>query len=218
MGRSAMCLVMDAITDTSEVMDALPGSFVVGIGGTLSRDSSSETALKLAMDEVRASGGSTEIFAGPDLAYPFYDPKVSSRTDKAENLISSLRRADALVIASPGYHGAISGMIKNALDYMEDLATDERVYLTDLPVGCITVAQGNQAAVAVLAELRTITHSLRGFPTPYGVTITNRPGLFREGKCTDPQVRASLRALGNQVVTYARLHGSQAMNRSGFTI
>ena len=37
--------------------------------------------------------------------------------------------ADGLIIASPGYHGGISGLVKNALDYVEDLRGDARPYL-----------------------------------------------------------------------------------------
>ena len=43
--------------------------------------------------------------------------------------MAAYRWADGLLVASPGYHGGISGMMKNALDYVEDLRADERVYL-----------------------------------------------------------------------------------------
>jgi FMN reductase len=44
--------------------------------------------------------------------------------------VAEVERADGIVIASPGYHGGISGMVKNALDYLEDLRDAPRPYLT----------------------------------------------------------------------------------------
>ena len=41
--------------------------------------------------------------------------------------IGRQRGAHALIIGSPGYHGGISGLVKNALDYLEELREDPRV-------------------------------------------------------------------------------------------
>ena len=67
----------------------------------------------------------------------------------------ALRDADAVVVGSPGYHGAVSGLVKNALDYIEDLREDPRVYLDNTPWGCISCAYGWQAAVGTLGQLRS---------------------------------------------------------------
>jgi FMN reductase len=40
-----------------------------------------------------------------------------------------VRAADVLVIATRGYHSGISGLVKNALDTLEELRDDERPYL-----------------------------------------------------------------------------------------
>src|SRR6185312_15683816 len=67
---------------------------------------------------------------------PMYAPHELERTPKALELVSALREADAVVVGSPGYHGAVSGLVKNALDYIEDLREDPRVYLDNTPWGC----------------------------------------------------------------------------------
>jgi multimeric flavodoxin WrbA len=36
-----------------------------------------------------------------------------------------LRRAHGIIVASPGYHGSMSGLVKNALDYAEDMRDDD---------------------------------------------------------------------------------------------
>jgi NAD(P)H-dependent FMN reductase len=42
----------------------------------------------------------------------------NDRPPAALRLLSALRRADGLIIATPTYHGGVSGLLKNALDYL----------------------------------------------------------------------------------------------------
>ncbi len=176
---------------------------VVGVGGTLRLGSSSETALALALDAAREHGAETLCFAAKDLQLPHYDPSAPERTVDQARLVDAFRRADGLIIASPGYHGGVSGLIKNALDHAEDLARDERVYFSDIPIGCIGVAYGAQAATCVLQNLRTIAHALRGLPTPYGASVVVGESTYAHGRWIDPVTRERLALVGTQVATLA---------------
>jgi FMN reductase len=181
---------------------------VVGIGGTVRVGSTSEIALRVALDGAQAAGARVRMFSAAELDLPFYDPKSPDRTEEARQLVDALRDADGIIVASPGYHGALSGMIKNALDYVEDMAGDERVYLDGLPFGCISVAHGSQAAVMVLTNLRGIAHALRAYPTPYGAAIVAGPHIFAGGACIDSETTSRLRLIGTQVADMCRHHSS----------
>ena len=176
---------------------------IVGIGGTVRPRSTSETALREALAGAVEAGGEVECFAAADLNLPFYDPKDPIRSEGAQRFVSALRAADGVIVSSPGYHGAISGLIKNALDYVEDMVADERVYIDGLPFGCIGVAYGSQAAVSVLGNLRGIAHALRAFPTPYGAAVVAGPTIFEAGRCVDSDTANRLRLVGRQVVEMA---------------
>jgi FMN reductase len=76
-----------------------------------------------------------------------------------------------VISATAAYHTGISGMVKHALDHLEDLRTDERPYLDLRAVGSIITALGLQGGGATLTSARTIIHVLRGWPTPVGVTL-----------------------------------------------
>jgi len=178
-------------------------SFIVGIGGTLRPGSSSEQALAISLRAAAAAGAQTVALSGRALDFPFYDPGVPERSERAAAFLAALRRADGVIISSPGYHGAISGLIKNALDYIEDLAGDPRAYLSDIPIGCIGVAYGNQAAVAALSSLRSTVHALRAFPTPYGAAVMAGPGVFTESGCADAATVSGLELVGKQVAALA---------------
>ena len=177
--------------------------YIVGIGGTTRPGSSTETALRVALAHAAELGARTELFGGAALAaLPGYNPEQLERSEGQRALVEAVRQADAVIFASPGYHGGVSGLVKNAIDLLEDLRADERVYLDGMPVGCIVTAAGWQGCNTTLGAMRSIVHALRGWPTPMGVTL-NTAGvrLFDgDGQSLEPQVTGSLRLLAEQVV------------------
>ena len=185
------------------------GLTVVGIGGSMRADSQSERALGVVLAGARAVGAETVAITGLDLVLPFYDPAVTERTAVAHRLVATLRAADGVVLVSPGYHGTVSGLVKNALDYVEDLRDDPRPYLDGRAVGCVAMAQGWQATVTTLTALRSIVHALRGWPTPLGAALNSGEVRFDErGVPSDPVVERTLRLIGEQVVQFALDHRS----------
>ncbi|GAA4611673.1 NADPH-dependent FMN reductase [Saccharopolyspora hordei] len=177
---------------------------VVGIGGSVRPDSQSERALHAALAGAREAGAKVHAVTGASLALPFYDPQVAERTDSALELVDALRSADGVIIASPGYHGTVSGLVKNALDYVEDLRGDARPYLDGRAVGCIGIAHGWQATVTTLQALRSVVHALRGWPTPLGGAVNSAETHFEPGgECGDDKVATVLRTIGRQVVEFA---------------
>lgn len=178
---------------------------IVAIGGTVAPGSTTEQTLQVAAAKARGQGAEVTVFGGEYLAgLPHYRSAAHGSSDGAE-LVEAVRRADGVLIASPGYHGTISGLVKNALDYLEDLAKDERPYLDGRAVGLIATAYGDQATMSTIQTLRSIVHALRGWPTPMGATVRTYPGLFSAaGECLDDRARMQLELVGEHVVHGAR--------------
>ncbi|UZK68870.1 NAD(P)H-dependent oxidoreductase [Sphingomonas sp. S1-29] len=150
---------------------------IVAIGGTLRAESGTSRALSAALAHAERGGARTTLLTGAAIDFPNFDPDQALANDAIVRFLEVVRTADALVIGSPGYHGSLSGLVKNALDHIELLRGDSRVYLDSMPVGIVAVAAGWQAAVSTLQTLRTIIHALRGWPTPMGVAInSSAPG------------------------------------------
>ncbi|SDX15003.1 FMN reductase [Amycolatopsis xylanica] len=178
---------------------------MLGIGGSLRDGSQSERALQIALAGAEEAGARTSLITGPELVLPFYDSAIPERTENAERLIEAVRGADGIIVVSPGYHGALSGLVKNALDYIEDLRDDQRPYLDGRAVGLAAVAFGWQAAVTTLEQLRTITHALRGWPTPLGGSVNTAEVKFDEaGGASEEKVVRTLRLIGRQVTEFAQ--------------
>jgi FMN reductase len=177
---------------------------IVGIGGTMKAGSNSELALNSILGIARSLGATTTLIAGPELAQlPLYSPDVATRTPAQRRLVEVVRHADGLVLATPSYHAGISGLIKNAIDLLEDLRSDERPYLDGRAVGCVVVGAGWQGPGATLTSVRTIVHALRGWPTPLGVTLNSSERLFdNNGAALNPKTLEQLQTLTAQVVEF----------------
>lgn len=181
------------------------GVRIVAIGGTVSSLSSTEMALREATIPAREAGAQVDVFGGDYLSrLPHYRGEDHDPSTGRE-MVDAVREADGVLIAAPGYHGTVSGLVKNALDYLEDLASDRRPYLHGRSVGLIATAYGDQATMSTLLTMRSIVHALRGWPTPMGATIRTYPGIFSpEGECLDERVRMQLKLVGEQVLVGAR--------------
>jgi FMN reductase len=177
---------------------------VLCLGGSTRPGSSSEKALRISAAAAQAAGADVELIVSRDLMLPIYDTETPDRSPLAVRFVEAVRAADAVIVASPGYHGAASGMIKNALDYIEDLREAPRPYLDGMPVGCVAVAYGWQATVSTLHSLRVTVHALRGWPSPLGATINASGRVFDEtGSCVDEAALFQLETVAKQVVEFA---------------
>lgn len=76
---------------------------------------------------------------------PLYAPNANELSKAQRELIETVRAANAIIVATPGYHGGISGLVRNALDTLEALRDDERPYQERRAVGSIVTAYGWQA-------------------------------------------------------------------------
>lgn len=180
---------------------------VVGIGGTLRPRSSSEMLARAVLAECAALGADTVMFDGIALSeLPHFNPEAPMRNAAEQALVAAVRGADALVIASPGYHGGVSGLVKNAIDLLEDTRGDARVYFDGMPIGLIVSAAGWQAGGVTLAALRGIVHAMRGWPTPVGIAINSieQKPFGADGALADAGIAAQVALQARQIMTFGR--------------
>ncbi|QGP81178.1 NADPH-dependent FMN reductase [Sphingobium sp. CAP-1] len=181
-------------------------TLIVGIGGTNRPGSSSERLTEAVLGFAREQGAETRMFGGAALAaLPHFAPESTDRTDGERDLVEAVRAADGVVIASPGYHGGVSGLVKNAIDLLEDLRGDARPYFDGRAVGLIVTAAGWQAGGVTLQALRGITHAMRGWPTPLGVAINSveQKPFGANGALMDDAIAGQLKILAEQVFSFA---------------
>ncbi len=186
---------------------------IVGLGGTVRANSSSERVLAQALAAAERAGARTQLFGGVLLSQiPIYDQSTAHGSAELQAVLEGVRQADGVIICTPGYHGSVSGVIKNALDALEGLRDDPRPYFDGRAVGCIVTADGWQAGGTALSALRTVVHALRGWPTPLGVALNlaAQPPFDENGELAHDRDARLIEALAGQVVDFARMRAALA--------
>lgn len=178
---------------------------VVAIGGSTRTGSTTEQLLRLVVSRIHPAAD-VRIFAGPDLLLPHYIPGELSVA--AHDLVTAVRAADVVILGSPGYHGCFSGTVKNALDYLEELALDDPPYLDGKVVGCVSTAYGWQAAVNTLSALRQVVAALRGWCTPFGIAVNASSGdAGRAGGLDPAKLDDQIVILAGQIRQFLQMSG-----------
>ena len=156
---------------------------VVGIGGSLRPDSSSYQALAVAIQRVQALGAEAKILDLRQMNLPF----CSGGDDYPDypdvvRLREAVQEADALILATPEYHGSISGVLKNTLDLMSFEQLSNKV------TGLISVL-GGQANSNALNDLRVIMRWVHGWVIPEQIAIGQSWKAFdKDGKLLDEKL------------------------------
>jgi FMN reductase len=172
---------------------------VVGLGGSMGQNSTSLSALKIALEGSAEVGARSALLDIRDLALPMYDPAITSPPETVKRMCTLIGDADGLVWSSPMYHGTISGSFKNALDWLQFLSDRQPPYLTDKVVGLISTAGGVQGLQAV-NTMEFVVRALRGWAVPLVLPIAQSWKAFDDyGNARDPNLTEQLRALGREV-------------------
>ena len=187
--------------------------------------SRSLAALRRALDAAEGAGAEVELLDLRELGLPMYEPGLSLEEygEDVWRLIEAVRGADALLISTASYHGTLAGVTKNALDFTQFLARDERPYLDGKVVGLISTAGGDQAAAHTTDAMVHVVHALRGVVAPLTVAIPKAWRLSGEdGRITDENYCRRLVRLGRLVVELAEkvspAHGTRSVQTVGIAV
>ena len=179
---------------------------ICGIGGAVRPNSSSEWALKTSLRAAEHAGAETVLISERELLLPMYEPDGDRTAEVVRLVVEAFRSRDGLIVSSPAYHGSISGLIKNALDYSEDLRSDERVYFDGKGCRLHRIRRWMAGSRANIGGSGAIAHALRGWPTSLGVTLNTSIRLFDEQRdCIHSAAKSELSTVRRQVVEFAVL-------------
>jgi NAD(P)H-dependent FMN reductase len=170
---------------------------VAGVCGSLRDDSVSRIALRTALDAAADRGADTDLLDLREFDLPAYDPDADEPGDAAE-LTRRVREADAILLATPMYHGSYSSPLKTALDYC---GFDE---FEDKTVGVLAVA-GGSFPITALEHLRSVLRALDAWVLPYQAAVPNASSRVSDGELSDPGLADRVATLGDRVVQYANI-------------
>ncbi|MFF9347196.1 NADPH-dependent FMN reductase [Streptomyces sp. NPDC014734] len=185
----------------------MPTPHIVLVSGSLRPGSTSDRVAQWCALRCAEQGATTAVLTGADIDFPAYRPGLAATHPPVAAYLDGLRRCDGVMLVSPTYHATLSGLLKNALDYVNDI-DGPRPYLEGRPVGCVAVGSGAQGAVSTLTTLRTISHALRAWPTPLAAAVTSAPAPLPAGaSVTSPDDERLVDIVG-QVLWMARIRAA----------
>jgi NAD(P)H-dependent FMN reductase len=177
---------------------------ILGVAGSMRQESYSTLGLKRVLEEARKYGSESHLLDLRDRNLPLYDPGAPSSNDPSfnnsnnelEKITTALKWADALVLASPDYHGSMSGTLKNFLDYFwEDFAGKTFGY----------IIASHEKGLTVADQMRTAVRQCYGWSMPYNISINGEKDFDSEGNLVNSALVKRIKMLARDLVTYGTL-------------
>jgi len=107
-----------------------------------------------------------------------------------------LRWADSFVLASPDYHGSVSGVMKNFLDHFwEEFAGKTFGY----------ICASHEKGLTVMDQMRTAIRQCYGWSMPYGVSINGEEDFNDKAEIINSSLERRLKMLARDLVVYGTL-------------
>lgn len=175
---------------------------VLGICGALRAASTNRLLLAQAL---HAFGPATQVIA--DLRLPLFDEDqeiASGIPAPVQRLADQIAAADAIIIACPEYNKALSGVLKNALDWVSRTKGSP---WRDKPLAIMSAAEGRAGGERAQYSLRLCLNPFgaRVLPGPEVMIAASRTAFDADGRLMDARsakgladLMASLRAVAAQ--------------------
>src|SRR5581483_5419924 len=90
---------------------------VLGVAGSMRVGSHSTHMLEIILKHAEENGAQVRLLSLRTVDMPMYRPRHASDSPAVAETKKAVDWADAFILASPDYHGSMSGALKNFLDY-----------------------------------------------------------------------------------------------------
>ncbi len=171
---------------------------ILGIAGSLRLNSYSTRALKLVLEKAATKYASeTNLIDLSEMELPIYNPNISSENDKMLTYVTrEVIKADSYVLASPDYHGSMSGAMKNLLDYYwKEFAGKTFGY----------IVASHEKGLTVMDQMRTAVRQCYGWSMPYGISIHGDHDFDESGHIQNSSLSSRLEMLARDLTVYGKL-------------
>ena len=141
-----------------------------------------------------------------DTELPMYRPTTKFDNDHVDKVIEDVNWANVFVLASPDYHGSMSGTMKNFLDFFwKEFSGKTFGY----------IVSSHEKGLTVMDQMRTAVRQCYGWSLPYGISINEREDIDHESKIVNNKLRSRIEMLARDLVIYGGLiHGQFTKDRN----
>jgi FMN reductase len=167
---------------------------VLGVAGSTRASSYSTRALNIALEHAKAQGADVRLLELGKTVIPQYNPG-KGESKELQEAAEAVSWADAFILASPDYHGSMSGTLKNFLDYFyEEFAGKVFGY----------VVASHEKGLTVMDQMRTAVRQCYGWSMPYGVSVSGEQD-FKAGEIANDRIAKRVKMMSRDLVVYGSL-------------
>lgn len=170
---------------------------VAGLAGSLREASVSRVGLRTALEAASQRGATTDLVDLRDLDLPVFDPDEDPGP-AVEELRDRVGAGDAILLATPMYHGSYASPLKTALDHCGFEEFEGKT------VGLLC-ASGGRFPIPALEHLRSVCRALDAWVLPTQAAIPGSHDAVEDGELADAAIRERVRGLGARAVQFARI-------------
>jgi chromate reductase len=184
---------------------------VLGISGSLRRDSHNTTLLRAAA-ELLPPSAELEIFDGLKAVEPYdEDDDTGSGPAGAGRLREAIESADALLIATPEYNSSIPGQLKNALDWASRPKGENALW--GKPAAVVGASTGMFGAVWAQAEARKALGASGARVIETDLPVGHAHEAFDDGRLREIELRERYVEILDELVALAEQVGDPRVEK-----
>ncbi len=141
---------------------------VTGVCGSMTADGTTKKALSVALKGAAEFDAETTLLELREFDLVFYGsvPEDEYPPDVLR-LRQAIKNSQGIILATPEYHGSLTGALKNMLDLMRIEDFETKI------VGLVGVAGGHIGAINSLNTMKTICRNLHCWILPQEVSIAD---------------------------------------------
>jgi NAD(P)H-dependent FMN reductase len=175
---------------------------VLGVGSSMRQGSYSTIALNMILDMAKGNEAETKLLDLRQTNLPMLYA-VKDDTHEIGQVTELVEWADAYILATPDYHGSMSGSLKNFLDYFwSEFAGKTFGY----------IVASHEKGLTVMDQMRTVVRQCYGWSIPYGISINPEDDFNDKKEVINRKLWSRLDMLARDLVVYGKLIRKQFVN------
>jgi chromate reductase, NAD(P)H dehydrogenase (quinone) len=181
---------------------------ILAFAGSTRPESFNKKLVPIAAKGARDAGADVTLIDPKDFPLPLFDQDLETEHGMPENgkkLKTLFIAHDGLLIASPEYNSSITGVLKNAIDWVSRPAPGEPslVAFRGKVATLMSASQGALGGLRALVHVRSILGNIGVIVLPEQIAVPKAQEAFTpDGSLKDPKQQAAIEGLGNTLVSF----------------
>lgn len=171
---------------------------IFAVGSSMRENSFSTLTAKLVLQLSNKNyGAETRLLDLRQTGLPTYNPEDTESNTQVQYLV---KWADAFILASPDYHGSVSGVMKNFLDHFWAEFAGKLFGF---------ICASHEKGLTAMDQMRTAVRQCYGWSLPYGISVNGEEDFNDTEEITNALLNKRLRMFARDIIVYGDLIRAQ---------